>query len=330
MNQIYLQETPRQPEYHLPFCHMTDNDLRLTGLLQEVEDLLFLLNEDGSIAHCKTRNAFLLNIRSPSKPVSIQQVLPVGVRRKYNFTIEKFRQSGRFTMFESMLSLDSGKVNWYEFRLIPTLDKHLVLFIWNVNKYRDLSRTIANLPIAIEKIIEGWSRCLYLRDFETEEHTRRVTDLTLNLARRLGAPEADLVNIRRGAQAHDIGKIAIPDSILLKPDRLTKEEWDVMQQHTLCAIDMLKEIPLSESALHIPRSHHEKWDGSGYPDGLAGENIPLAARIFAFADVYDALTSNRPYRRAWAKKEALTYIREESGRRFDPALAPEFLKMLLE
>ncbi|MBI2331818.1 MAG: HD-GYP domain-containing protein [Chloroflexi bacterium] len=179
-------------------------------------------------------------------------------------------------------------------------------------------------------MIEGWSRSLYLRDFETEGHTRRVTEIATQLACRLGLPQEEMINIRRGAQVHDIGKIAIPDTILLKTGELTKEEWDVMRQHTLIAVDLLKSIPQIGPALVIPRSHHEKWDGSGYPDGLAGSDIPLLARIFAFADVYDALTSDRPYRRAWSRVDALRYIRSETGRHFDPALTPEFICLMLE
>lgn len=186
------------------------------------------------------------------------------------------------------------------------------------------------IPISVEKMIEGWSRLLYLHDFETEDHTRRVTVMALQLARRLGLQEKEMTTIRRGAQVHDIGKIAIPDEILHKTSALTGEEWHVMRQHPLVAVAMLNPIPGIDAALVIPRSHHEKWDGSGYPDGLAGEDIPLAARIFAFADVYDALTSDRPYRRAWSRRDALNYIRTETGRHFDPSLAPEFIRMMLE
>lgn len=187
------------------------------------------------------------------------------------------------------------------------------------------------IPISVENMIEGWSRLLYLRDFETEDHTRRVTVMTLQLARRLGLnDEKELTAIRRGAQVHDIGKIAIPDEILHKTSALNDEEWRVMRQHPLVAVAMLNPIPGIETALSIPRSHHEKWNGSGYPDGLAGEGIPLAARIFAFADVYDALTSDRPYRRAWSRRDALNYIRSETGKHFDPSFTPEFIRMLLE
>lgn len=187
------------------------------------------------------------------------------------------------------------------------------------------------LPISVENMIEGWSRLLYLRDFETEDHTRRVTVMTLQLARRLGLnDEKELTAIRRGAQVHDIGKIAIPDEILHKTSALNDEEWRVMRQHPLVAVAMLNPIPGIETALSIPRSHHEKWNGSGYPDGLAGEGIPLAARIFAFADVYDALTSDRPYRRAWSRRDALNYIRSETGKHFDPSFTSEFIRMMLE
>ena len=301
----------------------------LKAMLQKVEDLLFVLDKNGRILHCKVRAGSILNIPPLRNDLNIQEILPAAIRRKYNLAVEKFQQDCRFNLFESMLLLP-GAVNWYEFRLIPTLEQTMVLFIWKVNNYRSISQVVSNIPISIEKMLEGWSRSLYLRDFETEDHTRRVTKMAIKLARRLGLPEGDMMHIRRGAQVHDIGKIAIPDDILLKTGELAEEEWNAMRKHTLIAVDLLENIPQIEPALIIPRSHHEKWDGSGYPDGLAGENIPLHARIFAFADVYDALTSDRPYRRAWSQAEALVYIYRESGRHFDPALAPEFMRMMLQ
>ena len=302
----------------------------LKTMLQNVEDLLFVLDEQGKILNCKSRSGTALNAHPLPGPLNIEEILPANILQKYKLAYEHYRQSSRFTLFESILILPPNTVNWYEFRLIPALKHQVVLFIWNVNNYRRLYWTAPNVPIAIEKMIEGWSRSLYLRDLETEDHARRVTEITMQLAYRLGLPEEEMTNIRRGAQVHDIGKIAIPDTILLKTGQLTKEEWAVMRQHPLIAVEMLKPIPDFESALVIPRSHHEKWDGSGYPDGLAGSNIPLPARIFAFAGVYDALTSDRPYRRAWSRADALRYIRSETGKHFDPSFTPEFIRLMLE
>lgn len=299
----------------------------LKALLQKADDLLFVMDDNGRILNGKARAGAELHTLPIQTDLVIQDILPATVKRKYNHALEHFHNTCQFTLFESMLTLPPSAVNWYEFRLIPALQGQTVFFIWNVNSYRGISWTVSNLPIAIEKMIEGWSRSLYLRDCETEDHTRRVTETTLRLARRLGLPEEDMADIQRGAKVHDIGKIAIPDAILLKTGALTDEEWEMMRLHTEIAVELLRPIPQIEASLSIPRSHHEKWDGSGYPHGLAGESIPLAARIFALADVYDALTSDRPYRRAWSKESALEYIRKEAGGHFDPRLAPEFIRM---
>jgi hypothetical protein len=182
----------------------------------------------------------------------------------------------------------------------------------------DLERSNAELSLAYEATIEGWARALDLRDHETEGHSRRVTDTTLRLARRLGVPAHELVHVRRGALLHDIGKMGVPDAILLKPAPLTAEEWAVMKQHPGLAYELLAPIEFLRPALDIPDAHHERWDGGGYPRGLRGEEIPLAARIFAVADVFDALTSDRPYADARHREEAIRHIRAESGRQFDP------------
>lgn len=307
---------------------MGKGELRLASMLPNVEDMLFLLDENSKVIHCRARRGLMVNTCYATDSVHFQQVLPEAVFHKFELASKQLRQTGHFSLFENMIALDSGAVNWYEFRLIPTLNNRIVLFIWNVNNYRSLLRTVSNLPTSIKKLFEGWSRALYLRDFETEDHTRRVTEMTMQLAQKLGLPESERANMRYGAQVHDIGKIAIPDDILLKTGPLTALEWGAMRKHPLLALGMLSGIPLDEVALVIPRSHHEKWDGSGYPDGLSGENIPLAARIFAFADVYDALTSDRPYRKAWSREATLHYIQQESGRHFDPALVPHFINML--
>jgi HD-GYP domain-containing protein (c-di-GMP phosphodiesterase class II) len=145
---------------------------------------------------------------------------------------------------------------------------------------------------------------------------------------RLGVSGEDLLNIRRGALLHDIGKMAIPDGILLKPGKLSEDEWDVMKEHPVYAFQMLSPIEYLKDALDIPYLHHERWDGTGYPQGLKGEEIPLAARIFAVIDVWDALQSDRPYRPAWTEDQALEHIREMSGSHFDPEVAAEFLEMI--
>ncbi len=167
-----------------------------------------------------------------------------------------------------------------------------------------------------------------LRDKETEGHTRRVTEMTLGLARLAGMKEEEIVHVRRGALLHDIGKMGVPDSILLKPDALNDEERQLIQKHPKYAYEMLQPIAYLRPALDIPHLHHEKWDGSGYPYGLKGEQIPMAARLFAIVDVYDALTSDRPYRKAWPAEEALKYIQDQSGKHFDPQVVKLFMKRL--
>ena len=178
---------------------------------------------------------------------------------------------------------------------------------------------------AYDITLEGWARALELRDQETIGHTRRVTELTDRLARKMGIPDSDLIHVRRGALLHDIGKMGIPDRILHKPGELTSEEWEIMRTHPVLANDMLSPIHFLHPALDIPYHHHEKWDGSGYPCGLKGEEIPLVARIFAIIDVYDALTTDRPYRIAWSQETTLAYIREQNGIHFDPQVVEIFL-----
>ena len=200
----------------------------------------------------------------------------------------------------------------------------------NLRVLRDLQKSQRELEAAYELTLWGWAKAVELRDQETAGHTERVTALTLRLAKALGVPEEDLDDLRRGAILHDVGKIAIPDSILLKPGPLTEEEWAVMKLHPVYAYEWLSGIPFLKKALEVPYAHHERWDGSGYPRGLKGLEIPLSARIFAVADVYDALTSDRPYRKAWPKEKALAYIREEAGKQFDPEVVEAFLKLMAE
>jgi|GEM_PF-957399 len=181
---------------------------------------------------------------------------------------------------------------------------------------------------AYETTIEGWSRAMDLRDKETEGHTLRVTEMTMKFARAAGMTEKELVHVRRGALLHDIGKIGIPDNILHKPDKLTEEEWAVMRKHPIIAFELLSPIEYLRPALDIPYCHHEKWDGTGYPRGLKGEEIPLAARLFAIVDVWDALRSERPYRKSWPKEKVIEYIKSLSGTHFDPNAVDLFLNMM--
>jgi putative nucleotidyltransferase with HDIG domain len=195
----------------------------------------------------------------------------------------------------------------------------------SIELYEDLQKSNMELTLSYDNTLKGWAKALELRDEETEGHSQRVTELTLALARKMGINQEKMPQIRRGALLHDIGKMGIPDSLLLKEGSLTEEEWEEMKKHPVLAYDLLSPIPILKESLDIPYCHHEKWDGTGYPRGLEGEGIPLAARIFAVADVWDALRSDRPYRKAWSDEKALEHIKEESGKHFDPRAVESFL-----
>jgi len=218
-------------------------------------------------------------------------------------------------------------VEWLN--ILETISNQIAIAIDNELLVEGLKNSNAELSVAYNATIEGLSRALELRDRETQGHTLRVTAMTLQLAQRIGAfSELDLMHIRRGALLHDIGKMGIPDSILLKPGSLTPEEWKVMQLHPMYADEILLQIEHLKPAIDIPRYHHEKWNGSGYPSGLKGEQIPIAARIFSIVDVFDALTSNRPYRAAWRREQALEYIQAQSGIQFQPIIVSIFMAMM--
>ncbi len=213
---------------------------------------------------------------------------------------------------------------WLEF--LETIAGLTAMAIDNAEMVHTMANTNFKLIQAYDKTIKGWAHALDLRDKETEEHSQRVTEMTVNIARAMGFSEEELAHVRRGSLLHDIGKMGIPDTILLKPGKLTEEEWVIMHKHPVQAFEMLSTIEYLRPALDIPYCHHEKWDGTGYPRGLKKQEIPLAARIFAVADVYDALTSDRPYRKAWTRDKAIEYIGNESGSHFDPKVVEMFYR----
>ncbi len=214
---------------------------------------------------------------------------------------------------------------WLNF--LQTLAGQAAIAIDNADLFNRLHRSNAELTRAYDATIEGWSRALDLRDKETEGHSLRVTEISLRLAQTMGQSDEELVHIRRGGLLHDIGKLGVPDNILLKPEPLTDEEWGLMKRHPQYAYDMLAPINYLRRALDIPYCHHEKWDGTGYPRGLKGEEIPVAARIFAVVDVWDALRSDRPYRAGWSDEKVREHIRQQSGKHFDPQVVETFLKL---
>jgi HD-GYP domain-containing protein (c-di-GMP phosphodiesterase class II) len=180
-------------------------------------------------------------------------------------------------------------------------------------------------PSVVDALLESWVRSLDIRDEENEGHTRRVIGMTLNLAKASGVDSGEWTNIRRGALLHDIGKIGVPESILNKPGPLTEHEWEIMRRHPALAFDLLSPIEVLHSALDIPWCHHEFWDGSGYPRGLKRDQIPLAARIFSVVDVWDSLTSSRPFRLPWQPERVKGYLLERAGTQFDPQIVDLFI-----
>lgn len=215
-------------------------------------------------------------------------------------------------------------------QLLSGLADQAASAISNADLFHRLKHSNVKLLKAYDATIEGWAYALSLKDEETENHSQHVVELTLAIARKSGIAEEEMADIKRGALLHDIGKMGIPDDILHKPGKLTDDEWEVMHRHPRYAFDMLSHVDYLRPALDIPYSHHEKWDGSGYPQGLREKEIPLAARIFAIVDVFDALISNRPYRKAWSREKALDHIEQESGRHFDPQIVDIFLKLINE
>ena len=217
---------------------------------------------------------------------------------------------------------------WIDF--LETIAGQAAIAVDNATLFENLQQSNLKLAQAYDATIEGWSHALDLRDKETEGHTLRVTTMSQRLAQIMGIRDEVLVQMRRGALLHDIGKMGVPDSILLKSSEFSPEEWEIMRQHPQLAYDWLAPNSYLREALAIPYCHHEKWDGSGYPRGLKGEEIPLPARIFSVVDVWDALTSDRPYRPSWSREQAIQYVRDNSGLQFDPQVVEVFLDNLDE
>ncbi len=235
--------------------------------------------------------------------------------------IAKGKIKGVLEVFSRQLSgAEQSRIEFLE-----TVANGLAIAIDNMELFNNLQRSNSELMIAYDTTLEGWSRALDLRDAETEGHTRRVTEMTLRLARAMNLNETETMHIKRGSLLHDIGKLGVPDNILRKPGPLTDDEWVIMRQHPQYAYDLLQPITFLAAALEIPYCHHEKWDGSGYPRKLKSEAIPLAARVFAVADVWDALRSDRPYRRGWDEEKVRDHIRQQNGIHFDPQVVEVFL-----
>jgi putative nucleotidyltransferase with HDIG domain len=238
--------------------------------------------------------------------------------------ITKEQVQGIIELFNrERLSADS---EWISF--LEVLATRVAIAIDNATMFDNLRKSNLELAQAYDATIEGWALALELRDAETQGHAIRVTEMTLHLARALGLPEFKMEHIRRGALLHDIGKLGIPDRILYKEGPLDEEEWEIMRQHPIYAKKMLSHVEYLRPALNIPYCHHEKWDGTGYPQGLVGEEIPEEARVFAVVDVWDALRSDRPYRRAWDEERTLEYIQSQREIQFDPDVVDVFCNVV--
>ena len=270
--------------------------LRIDNLVEQAEDFL------------RTRGLL-------AEGFVVYYIVPLVVKGQLVGALELFHRSELFPDKE-----------WLDF--LDMLAGQAAIAVDNATMFNDLQRSNMDLHLAYDTTLEGWVNALDLRVGESADHARHVTEVTVSLARSMGVSEADLVHMRRGALLHDIGKMAIPDAILVKPGPLTDEEWQTMRRHPEFARDLLWPTGYLRPAVDIPYCHHERWDGTGYPRGLAGLDIPLAARIFAIVDVWDSLRSERPYREAWSEQQALAYLQEQAGKHFDPEVANVFFRLL--
>jgi PAS domain S-box-containing protein len=318
---------------------LTERESQFRLLAENASDMISRLSTDGIILYVSPACETLLGY-TPEELTGTSALNFVDQKDRGNVSDLFFGKSaqGEISTVAFRAIHKSGETLWLEtssraivdpktFRVIEvqTASRDITE---RKNAEKDLQTAHDNLQAAYEKTIEGWVRALDLRDRETEGHTQRVTELTLRVAKTLGYSEEELSHIRRGALLHDMGKMAIPDEILQKPGPLTEEEWKVMRRHPEYAHDMLSAISYLHPALDIPLYHHERWDGSGYPRGLKGEEIPKIARLFAIIDVWDALSSDRPYRKSLHRDQVIQYIIDMSGQLFDPELVKIVLPII--
>jgi PAS domain S-box-containing protein len=327
-----LEQKEIRKQRHQAEIARRESEERYRKLAEAAQDAVYVMDADGNFLYINQYGADLLHTTSDeivgknlgdffSRSVTVYQ------KKAVRFVIEK----GVTGHDENPVTI-AGKVYWINTVLVPIDEngKRAVMGITRDVTERKLAEeqlrtSNALLLQAYDNMIEALSGALDLRDKETENHTQRVVDSTMRLAEAVGIQEDELVHVRRGAYLHDLGKIGIPDRILHKEGPLTDEEWHVMRQHPQYAYDTLSSIEYLQPALDIPFCHHEKWDGTGYPRQLKGEDIPLAARLFAIVDVWDALTHQRPYRpQAWSKEVTLSYIQKQSGKHFDPRIVEIF------
>lgn len=357
---IQLQRISALHEVDIAITGSFDLRLSLNIFLEKVITLLkvdaadiFILNKHMQALEYVTGRGFLSDaIKTPLVSLS-DEVLGRAVSERHLINIPDLR-GAKETFNRARILSDEGFVSYYAVPIVAKgyvngvleivhqipfhpdqdwlnfldiLATQAAVVIDDAMLFDELRHANVELMTAYDRTIEGWSRALDLRDKETEGHSRRVTDMTVKVASALGIGKEELAHIRRGALLHDIGKMGVPDRILLKPVPLTDKEWVIMRKHPVYAYELLWPIVNLRPAIDIPYCHHEKWDGTGYPRKLRGDQIPLAARIFTVVDVWDAMIFDRPYRKGWAKEKALEYIRSNAGIHFDPKVAEVFLGM---
>ena len=265
--------------------------------------------------------------------LQIQVTISVGICHiiEAGESLDKLLSQADQAMYWAKLAGRNQISIWSNKKQLPCADNQPAAIQVVEKKLEKAPQILENPPSELyDEVIKGWAKAIEMRDKEMAGHSLRVVNLSVELAEKCGISGEDLVNVRRGALLHDIGKIAIPDRILLKPGKLTDEEWQIMRRHPIYAYDFLSSISFLKDCLDIPLCHHEHWDGLGYPRGLKGVSIPLAARVFSIIDVWDALCSDRCYRPAWTIDDACQYIRSQSGTQFDPVIVNAFLELLEE
>jgi putative nucleotidyltransferase with HDIG domain len=309
-------------------------------ILENMTDLVFVLDVEDHIIDINQSALSLLNLTTseaigkPAAPIfsewpTMLEKFSQPVEANLEVIVERNDNYHHFDVKSTLLYDRRGN---YQGRIFVAREiTPYAALQWKLRELNeDLERRVRarteELAEAYDTTLEGWAKALELRDKETEGHSRRVTELTLVLAQALKVPEEELIHIRRGAILHDIGKMAIPDEILRKSGALSETEKEIVSQHPKIAYQLLSRITFLQKALEIPYCHHEQWDGSGYPRGLKGEEIPLAARLFSVVDVWDAIQSDRPYNKPWPRQQAIQYLRNQAGKQFDPHIVDVFLR----
>jgi len=329
LNEYHIRRERQQAEQSL-----RESEHKFSLFMDHLPVQVFIKDHTGKLTYVnrRFREAFLKTEWAGRK---MEELLPPGLASAL-LDDDSTARAGELVQHTGVIPGKDGEnstiyIETMKF-LIPRQDQPPLLggICWDItDRWRgeeQLRRAAEDLAVAYDATLEGWSYALELREKETAGHSQRVVALTLALARLLDIPENQLIHLRRGALLHDIGKMGIPDQILLKPGPLSTEEWEVMRLHPVYAHDWLSRIPYLKPALEIPHLHHERWNGQGYPKGLQGEGIPLSARIFALVDVWDALTADRPYRPAWSQREAREYVQAQSGQHFDPQVVNAFME----